>query len=64
MQGTSKDLIMFLMDAPKDKTWVLEEYKEKKHRSLTQNAYYWQLLEKMAVKKNTSYPENLLYYYS
>lgn len=51
MQGTSKDLIMFLMDAPKDKTWVLEEYKEKKHRSLTQNAYYWQLLEKMAVKK-------------
>ena len=51
MQGTSKDLIMFLMDAPKDKTWVLEEYKEKKHRSLTQNAYYWQLLEKMAIKK-------------
>ena len=55
MQGTSKDLIMFLMDAPKDKTWVLEEYKEKKHRSLDSNAYFHLLVDKLRQKLNISF---------
>ena len=55
MQGTSKDLIMFLMDAPKDKTWVLEEYKEKKHRSLDSNAYFHKLVDLLRQKLNISF---------
>lgn len=54
MQGTSKDLIMFLMDAPKDKTWVLEEYKEKKKRSLNANSYFHLLCDKLRQKLNMS----------
>jgi len=54
MQGTSKDIIMFLMDAPKDKTWVLEEYKEKKKRSLNANSYFHVLCDKLRQKLNMS----------
>jgi hypothetical protein len=54
MQGTSKDIIMFLTDAPKDKTWVLEEYKEKKKRSLNANAYFHVLCDKLRQKLNMS----------
>jgi hypothetical protein len=54
MQGTSKDLIMFLMDAPKDKTWVLEEYKEKKKRSLNANNYFHKLCDMLRQKLNMS----------
>ena len=54
MQGTSKDLIMFLMDAPKDKTWVLEEYKEKKKRSLNANNYFHLMCDKLRQKLNMS----------
>jgi hypothetical protein len=54
MQGTSKDIIMFLTDAPKDKTWVLEEYKEKKKRSLNANSYFHVLCDKLRQKLNMS----------
>lgn len=54
MQGTSKDIIIFLMDAPKDKIWVLEEYKEKKKRSLNANAYFHVLCDKLRQKLNMS----------
>ena len=54
MQGTSKDLIMFLMDAPKEKTWVLEEYTEKKKRSLNANSYFHVLCDKLRQKLNMS----------
>lgn len=55
MQGTSKDIIMFLMDAPKDKTWVLEEYHEKKKRSLDSNAYFHKLVDLLRQKLNISF---------
>jgi len=54
MQGTSKDIIMFLMDAPRDKTWVLEEFKEKKKRSLNANSYFHALCDKLRQKLNMS----------
>lgn len=57
MQLRTKDLILFLMQQPLEIEWLLEEYKEKKPRSLTQNAYYWKLLELLAVKTHISKAE-------
>lgn len=51
MQAKTNDLIMFLMQQPPDKEWLLEEYNgDKKPRTMSQNRYYWQLLEKLVVK--------------
>ena len=53
--GTSKDVVMFLMgdNIPMDKLWDLTEHKDKKKRSLSSNAYYWTLVEQLAVKTKT-----------
>lgn len=46
--GKANDLVLFLMGADRDTIWDLCEHKEK--RSLSQNAYYWVLLGKVAQK--------------
>ena len=44
MQATTKDLMLFLMQQPLEKEWLLEEFKEKKKRSLTANNYFHRLV--------------------
>ena len=46
--GKANDLVLFLMNVDRDIVWDLTEHKEK--RSLSQNAYYWVLLGKVAQK--------------
>ena len=46
--GKANDLVLFLMGADRETVWDLTEHKEK--RSLSQNAYYWVLLGKVATK--------------
>lgn len=46
--GTANELVMFLMQADREQVWELTEHKEK--RSLSQNAYYWVLVGKVAQK--------------
>ena len=53
--GNALDVVSFLMDADKEIVWDLSIHKEK--RSLNSNNYYWQLLEKIAVKTHTSKAE-------
>lgn len=48
MIGKANDLVLFLMNADREKLWDLTEHKEK--RSLSQNAYYWVLAGKVAQK--------------
>ncbi len=48
MQGTIKDLIPQMLDLDEDKLYELKEIKKK--RTLNQNSYYWQLLNKLAKK--------------
>lgn len=48
MQATTKDLMLFLMQQPLEKEWLLEEFKEKKKRSLDSNAYFHVLVGKLA----------------
>lgn len=49
MTGTKEQIVVFLMgQEDKKKLWDLEEHKEK--RRLTQNAYYWLLVGKVAAK--------------
>lgn len=48
MIGTPAQLVMRLMKAPQDKLFELKEHRKK--RTLTQNAYYWQLIGKLAPK--------------
>ena len=48
MTGNAQEIITFLFDADKKQIWDIEPHKEK--RRLTQNAYYWKLLELLAVK--------------
>lgn len=43
-----KRLIQWLLEQPQDKTFEVREVR--KRRSLTQNAYYWVLLNKLAAK--------------
>ena len=50
MTGTALEIVSFLMEQDKNKQWDLEEHKEKKHRSLSSNAYYWKLLEELTIK--------------
>ena len=51
MRLRTKDLIMFLMQQ-EDKEWEIEEYKERKHRSLDSNAYFHVLVQKLAQVQN------------
>lgn len=54
MQAKTNDLVMFLMQQPLEKEWLLEEYNgNKKPRTSSQNRYYWNLLEEMAVVMKT-----------
>ena len=47
--GTKQQLLAWLESLPDDgKVYEVKEYKRRKRRTLTQNAYYWQLLNKLA----------------
>lgn len=48
MTGNTQQVLMWLFDMDKEAVWDIEPHKEK--RRLTQNAYYWVLLEKIAIK--------------
>ncbi len=48
MQGTIKDLIPQMLELDEDKIYELKEIKKK--RTLDQNSYYWQLLNKLSKK--------------
>ena len=49
--GDALQIMSFLLDTDKKIIWDLSIHKEK--RSLNSNNYYWQLLEKIAVKTHT-----------
>lgn len=53
--GTAEKLVVFLMGQDRSKIWELAPHKIK--RSLSQNAYYWQLLGKTADALRMSKPE-------
>lgn len=46
MKGTPKYLITKLLELPQDKIYELKEHQQK--RTLTQNSYYWELLNQLA----------------
>ena len=47
--GTKQQLLAWAAGLPEDgKVYEVKEYKQHKRRTLTQNAYYWQLLNKLA----------------
>ena len=48
MQGTIKQLIPLMLELDEEKLYELKEIKKK--RTLDQNSYYWQLLNKLAKK--------------
>ena len=48
MIGTVKDLIPQMLELDQDKIYELKEYKKK--RTLNQNSYYWELLNKLSKK--------------
>ena len=50
MTGTALDIISFLMEQDKTKQWDLEEHKNKRHRTLSQNSLYWLILAQVASK--------------
>ena len=52
LTGKAADIVTFLMQADREKIWDLTEHKER--RSLSQNAYYWVLLGKVAQKSGVS----------
>lgn len=54
--GTALDIVTFLMGDGIDKKVLfdLSLHQEKKKRTLNQNAYYWKLLEQIAVKTHES----------
>lgn len=55
LTGTAEKIVMFLMNQDRDKVWELKQHRAR--RTLSQNAYYWQLLTKTAdalrVSKNS-----------
>lgn len=56
MTGNSQEVVLYLMgQQDKEKQWDLTEHKEK--RRLTQNAYYWALVGKVAQKTHISSAE-------
>ena len=50
--GKASDIVPFLMNADRETVWDLCEHKER--RSLSQNAYYWALIGKLAQKTSIS----------
>ena len=48
ISGTPRKLIAWLVEQPQDKVFDIKEHRER--RSLTQNAYYWAMLNKLAAK--------------
>lgn len=54
--GTKNELIVWLLSLPDDGQ-VYEIQKKRQARRLTQNAYYWQLIEKIAAKIHLPKPE-------
>lgn len=54
--GKAIDIVTYLMgdNADKNALYDLELHQEKKKRTLNQNAYYWKILEQMAVKLHVS----------
>src|SRR5574344_1145501 len=48
MIGTVKELIPQMLDLDQEKKYELKEHKKK--RTLNQNSYYWELLNKLSVK--------------
>ena len=57
--GKAIDIVTYLMgdNADKDALYDLTLHQEKRKRTLSQNAYYWKLLEQMAVKSHISKAE-------
>lgn len=55
MQGRTDAIIEYLSQAPRDKIWVLEEFKENKKRSLDSNAYWHLLIDKLRQKLGISF---------
>lgn len=55
MKGNAQEIITFLFDADKKAIWELKPFKAK--RTLSQNAYYWKLLEQLAVKTHIAKAE-------
>ena len=53
--GTPNELIVWLCNQPQDKRYEVKEKKER--RTLTQNAYYWTLITKVADKMRMSKTE-------
>jgi hypothetical protein len=73
MTGDATAILMYLMQAQKEKPdakWDLTEHKDRKHRSLDSNSYFWLLVNKIAVKQHISdaevhdrlLSENIAYY--
>lgn len=52
--GKANTLVMYLMQADRDKIWDLTEHKENKKRSLDSNAYFHVLCDKLRQKLNIS----------
>lgn len=50
MRGTALECIAWLANQDPMKRFEVSEEGSKKHRSLTQNAYYWVMLNKLAAK--------------
>lgn len=55
MRGKTDDVVVFLLKQDKGIMWDLKEHKER--RRLTQNAYYWVLVGKIAEKTGISSAE-------
>lgn len=55
MIGNSKSIIEYLFNQNKDKLYEIKEHKEK--RTLTQNAYYWVLVNEIANQMKLSKEE-------
>ena len=52
MTGTTEQIIMFLFDADRGVKWDIEPHKEVKKRSLSANAYFHILVQKLAQVQN------------
>ena len=52
--GKANALVMYLMQADREKVWDLTEHKENKKRSLDSNAYFHVLCDKLRQKLNIS----------
>ena len=55
MTGNAFKIIQYLYNQPKDKLFVIKEYKKK--RSLNQNSYAWELITKISNKMRLSKEE-------